>query len=145
MTDLFGRGVLLSGLAYKFVIGCHVKKISEVMLIATIFLLTGLALGQYSDMQELTGQFDVSGKYVIDPLPGDPSDTHFRFYLTGESAKTLFEHMDVEPSTIVCGEPEGPVKKIGSMNCVGSPQADGYQCFFAIDIANQKIEGGWAC
>ena len=121
------------------------KKVSGVVLVATTTLFVGLAYSQYSDMRELTGQFGISGKFVVDPDPKDPSDTHFRIFLTGESARTLYEHMDVEPTTIVCGEPEVPVKRIGSMSCISSPQADGYQCFFAIDIAKQVIAGGWAC
>lgn len=40
-------------------------------------------------MTPLTGEVFVSGKTLVDPMPEEPRDTHFRLHLTGESARTL--------------------------------------------------------
>ena len=122
----------------------HVTKITGFILVAIVGFSIAFAYEEYPGMSDLTGQFDITGKTAVDPKPDEPSNTHFRIFLTGEAAKTLYEHMEIKPVTEWCGEPEGPVKRIDSMMCIGSPRADGYKCWFAIDIANQDVSGGWA-
>ena len=102
------------------------------------------ALAEYPGMKSLTGQFDVVGRHPIDPPPDEPPDTHFRVYLTGDAAKTLFEQMKVQAAPVLCGYyPDAREKRIGSMLC--STENREYECFFAINIQTQIIEGGWAC
>ena len=116
------------------------------LIFATVLALSAaFAYEQYPGMRELTGQYDITGKTAVDPKPTEPRNTHLRIFLVGSAAKTLYENMDVEPKTHLCGATDGPVKIIDSMMCESSADDDGYKCWFAIDIANQKIDGGWAC
>ena len=121
------------------------------ILITTFLILVGLtsalltfAQDQFPEMSPLTGQFDLTGRTAIDPPPSEPRDTHFRVHLTGESAKALFESMKVETKPQVCGDhPEREEKRLGATLC--STDYRVYECFFAINIEEQTIEGGWAC
>lgn len=109
-------------------------------------LATSLALGSglYAGMKPLTGQFSITGKTPVDPAPNEARDTHLLMYLTGEAAQDLYEHMPVKPSPDLCSDSGALVKMIGDMSCERSTDED-YTCHFAINIADQKIEGGWAC
>ena len=102
------------------------------------------ALAQYPGMRVLTGEFDITGRTAVDPPSSEQRDTHFRVHLTGEAAQSLFEHMEVEPKPQKCGDrPGNREKRIGSMLC--STDGESFECFFAIDIQKQIVEGGWAC
>jgi hypothetical protein len=114
---------------------------------ATVVVLsTALAAdAPYPGMQPLTGQFDIAGATAVDPPADEPRDTHLRVHLTGEAARALYEHMKVSPEEHPCGDPEGLSKSIGSMTCLRRHADGGHECWFAIDIAEQRVEGGWAC
>jgi hypothetical protein len=102
------------------------------------------ALAQYPGMRALTGEFDVTGRTPVDPPPSERRDTHFRVHLTGEAAKVLFEQMEVDAGPLKCdARPGHREKRIGSMLC--STDGENYECFFAIDVEKQLIDGGWAC
>ena len=113
--------------------------------VLAVGLLSGLcAIAQYPGMRPLTGEFDVTGRTPIDPPPGERRDTHFRVHLTGDAARVLFEQMETEADPRTCGESAGgSEKRIGSMLCL--TEGEGFECFFAIDIQRQIVEGGWAC
>lgn len=123
----------------------HAKIIAALIsLMALAYLAVSIAGDEYPRMKPLTGQFDITGRTPIDPPLGEPRDTHFRVRLTGESAKVLFENMKVETTPAKCGGiPNQVERRIGSILCLIT---DGeYECFFAINIGEQKVEGGWAC
>ena len=102
------------------------------------------ALAQYSSMKDLTGEFDITGYTAVDPPPTERRDTHLRLHLTGEAAQALFEHMEVEAKPLTCSDRPGHrEKRIGSMLCL--TDGERFECFFAIDIQKQIVEGGWAC
>ena len=105
----------------------------------------GVTYDRYPQMADLTGQFDITGRTAVDPPPEEGRDTHFRVYLTETAAKDLYERMNVPTSTERCGNAEGrTVKTIGDMTCIKTIDSR-YECWFAIDIANQEINGGWSC
>ena len=95
-------------------------------------------------MSPLTGEFDITGRTAVDVPPEEPRETHFRVYLTGDAAKGLYEHMRVEPMADGCGGRGTVEKAIGNMVCALHERKEQYECWFAIDINNQRIEGGWA-
>jgi hypothetical protein len=113
-----------------------------------LFVVPALAavyvLAQYPGMLPLTGEFDTTGRTAIDPPADEPRNTHFRIHLTGEAAKTLFDQMLVEPTAERCGRRPGwKEKRIGHMLCSTDERV--YDCFFAINVEQQTVEGGWAC
>jgi hypothetical protein len=100
----------------------------------------------YPGMKPLTGQFDITGATPVDPPANEPRNTHFRVYLTGEAARTLYESMKVRPQRSICGEDLDSFEKtIGEMMCAVSKNGTAYKCWFAIDLEKQQISGGWAC
>jgi hypothetical protein len=124
----------------------HRPRRTVALLAAAAVVSTALAAdAPYPGMQPLTGQFDIAGATAVDPPPDEPRDTHLRVYLTGDSARALYEHMKVSTGEHPCGDPEGLSKTIGGMTCVRRRSDGGHECWFAIDIAAQRIDSGWAC
>ncbi len=115
--------------------------------LTSIFLLlfSFVAYAEYPNMTELTGQYDITGKTVIDPPHVEPRDTHFRVLLTGESARDLYNNMKVAPIEDICLGDGSLSKFIGNMQCTKLSGKEQYECRFSIDIENQVIAYGWAC
>jgi hypothetical protein len=103
-----------------------------------------LAGEKYPGMKILTGYFDITGLHPVDPPLDGPRDTHFRVRLTGESAEALSETMQVETTPARCGRiPNQLERRIGSTSCLVT--SGEYECFLAINISEQRVEGGWDC
>jgi len=115
---------------------------AKFILTVTACAISVLAYAVYPGMKPLTGDFDITGKTAVDALPSEPRDTHFRVHLSGDAAKALYDHMKVDPVSDWCAGTT-TVKLIDSMAC--SFDSNEYECWFAIDIANQAIDGGWTC
>lgn len=115
------------------------------LLFITLMLLyaTG-ATSEYEQMHLLTGQWDISGYTAVDPPSDESRDTHFRVYLTGVAARSIYSRMNVEAEEDWCGA--GLIgKSIGDVSCSFSSENNEYECWFAIDINKAQISGGWAC
>ncbi len=95
-----------------------------------------------TESQSLEGSFFVSPEYYIDPSP-DEKDTHYRIVLVGQSAKELYELMNVDVKIDHCTEAKS--KTIGKMQCLHFESGRGYTCHFSIDVKNQEIGFGLAC
>ena len=79
----------------------------------------------------------------IDPPDHLPSDSHYRFQLTGSSAKDLYLAMKAEPKTDECTG--GMAKNIKDMQCIYFKESANYECHFSINISEQEIEYGVPC
>lgn len=101
--------------------------------------------GDYPDMHKLPGQYTLGGETPVDPPADEPQDTHFRIYLTGDAAKTLFNAMKAQAVRDVCVDDGTMSKLIDAMQCSVLPDNKTYQCWFAIDIKNPRTAQGWAC
>jgi len=89
----------------------------------------------------LSGNFEIGGQTAVDLSPDAPLDTRLRIHLTGNAAKALYDSMPVDADPSACTD--GLSKSIGDMECA---IVDGeYECWFAIDIKAQTIQGGWVC
>jgi len=101
---------------------------------------------KYKSMETLTGKFGMTGKTLGDVPPDEPRDTHMQFYLTGKAAKALYEGMKIVAVPERCeNDPNVMSKYIGDMTCQHTIKPDMYECFFGVNIEEQKIEGGWMC
>ena len=68
----------------------------------------------------------------------------FSFTSPGEAPKVLSEQMEVAAGPPKCdARPGHREKRIGSMLC--STDGASYECFFAIDVQKQLIDGAIAC
>jgi hypothetical protein len=107
-------------------------------------LAAAYVLAQHPGMLPLTGEFDTTGRTAVDPPKDEPRNTHFRIHLTGQAARTLFDQMPVEATPESCDRRPGwQEKRIGGMLC--STDGRAYDCFLAINVEQQTVEGGWAC
>jgi hypothetical protein len=83
------------------------------------------------------------GTTNVDPGPNDLLDSHFIVHLRESTARDLYEAMKVpaEQHERACEGPDALVKRIGGMTCSHYPERSQYLCNFAIDIANQSVDG----
>ena len=113
-------------------------------IVATLLLFTAsLPLAAWED-KLLTGSYSIAGQTIVDPPVTEAPNTHMYFALSGASAQDLYNAMKVRAEPDVC-RGGGLTKSIGQMRCTRSATGRQFQCWFAIDIASQRITGGVVC
>ncbi len=95
------------------------------------------------EWKKIEGTYAVTSISVIDPPDHLPHDSHYRFSLTGSSAKDLYLAMKVTPQKDECTGATS--KNINEMKCLYFKGNSKYECHFSINIAKQKIEYGVPC
>ena len=109
-----------------------------------VLLLLVVTIASGDEYKDLKGSYSIGGKSFYDPPVYEPKNTHIYFYLNGEAAKDLFDHMKIKAKSNVCSE-DLLWKKIRNMQCTKSKRTSEYNCSFGIDIKNQTIVNGVAC
>lgn len=91
----------------------------------------------------LTGDYYVYGGSIGDSTPPTAKDRKLSVMLTGPLAKDLFDHMG--PDAKACGAaPDYRQRDRGDLSCTWS-KADGYACYFGIDVRSGKSIIGITC
>lgn len=116
---------------------------TSLMSMLGLYLVVGIAAESSGDWQKLDGSFAITGERYGSSPSEDSQDAHMRIRLRGETAKSLYERMPIEPTVDVCTD--GQSKKIQGMQCLFYPWSGEYECAFSIDITKQVIEGGFVC
>ncbi len=111
---------------------------------ALLLLTVALPLAAAQD-KLLTGSYDIAGKTMVDPSATEARDTHMYFALSGVSARDLYNSMKVQAKRDACRGGGALSKSIGQMRCTRSASGKDFECWFAIDIANQRITAGVVC
>ncbi len=113
-------------------------------LVVALLLLAVGGVATNSEPRPLTGDFVFKGRTPVDPPPDEPQNTHMSIRLTGESARSLFENMNVPITANPC-DPDSTAlqKRIGATTC--QRDQDVYKCWFAINVQHQRIEASVAC
>jgi hypothetical protein len=96
-----------------------------------------------ADWKPVKGTYAVTAKNYLDPSDEEPNDSHVRFQLSGETAKSLYLAMKVAEKADACTG--ATAKQIGEMQCLFYKSEKKYVCSFSLNIAEQKIEYGVAC
>ena len=112
--------------------------------VALLLFATALPLAAWED-RLLTGSYNIAGQTIVDPPSTEAQNTHMYFTLSGASARDLYNNMKVQPKPDVCRGGGALTKSIGQMRCTRSAAGKEFQCWFAIDIASQRIAGGVVC
>ena len=120
------------------------------LLFAGLLHFSGAALAQDPQPKPLTGDFYV-GPSVEAQTEGEaaaPKD-HYFITLTGDSAKAMYEALNVEGVQDEC---VGRIAKwTNGLVCYGPRNGDGsipdplYECNFSINLKNQSLELGEDC
>jgi hypothetical protein len=111
--------------------------------IISLMLVSSLVLA--AAYNQLSGTYRIGGKTLYDPPENELQNTHLYIQLTGESAKDLYQTMQAKPKPDDCGDEGNLTKKIGNMQCTRSADNKTYQCWFGVDVKNQKITNGVVC
>jgi hypothetical protein len=111
---------------------------------ALLLLTTSLTSAGWED-KLLTGSYNIAGKTIIDPPDTEARGTHMYFALSGASAQDLYNSMKARAIPDTCRGGGDIAKSIGGMRCVRSANGREFQCWFAIDIARQRITEGVVC
>ena len=110
-------------------------------------LLAGIAIPaspQDAD-KALTGTYAIAGKEAIDPPPDQPGDTHLQLFLSGSAAKDLYDALKVKPVADECIGGNAKSKFQGAIACTMHEGGKEYECSFAVDLKNQKLDSVYAC
>lgn len=87
--------------------------------------------------QPLKGDYYTYGGSIGDSTPPTPKDRKLSLMFTGPLAKDMFDHIgpDVKKS---CGtEPEYRERIRGDLHCTWA-KAEGYSCYFGLDVRTGK-------
>jgi hypothetical protein len=115
--------------------------------IAAGLLLAAIAIpaGSQDTTKALTGSYELAGKEAIDPPPDQPKDSHLRLYLSGSSAKDLYNAMKVKALPDECIGDGARSKFQGGIACTMLEGGKEYECSLAIDIEKQELDAVYAC
>jgi hypothetical protein len=108
-------------------------------------LLAVLPVSVAADEQALSGTWEIGGKTLVDPPPGEDQRSHFRVRLTGDAAKALYDTMKVDAVEDECLGDGTTIKFDGGIACSAHPGAEGHECSFAIDVTGRRVESAYSC
>lgn len=108
-----------------------------------LMLLVTASFASASEWKPLSGTYAVTAESYLDPPEGENPRSHYRFQLTGESAKDLYEAMSAEAIVDDCTGARA--KNLGNMQCLYFEADARFDCHFSINLVNQEIESGVAC
>ena len=115
--------------------------IAGCVLLATI----AVPAASQEEARALTGTYAIAGKEAIDPPPGQPTDTHLQLFLTGDSARELYQAMKVKEVPDECIGHQARSKFQGGIACTKHAGGKEYECSLAIDIKAQTLDAIYAC
>lgn len=111
-----------------------------------LFVLAVVSIGaDAGDYKPLTGAYSIAGKTLLDPPTSEAQNTHIYFSLNGKAALDLYDSMKTKAISNACANDGSMLKRVGEMQCTRSDDGKEYQCWFGIDIKNQKVVGGVVC
>lgn len=111
-----------------------------------LLVLAVVSLGAVAnDYKPLKGDYSIRGKTLYDPPAVEAQNTHVYFALDGKAAQDLYDSMKTQPIRDMCADDGTLLKRIGEMQCNRSVGGKEYQCWFGIDIKNQKVVNGVIC
>ncbi|MGH7902329.1 MAG: hypothetical protein ACRENZ_11400 [Thermodesulfobacteriota bacterium] len=93
----------------------------------------------------IRGKLAIYGKYMVDLPPDESKDSHIYFHLEGDSARSLWNSMKVNPEYDECLDNGSKTKRIGNMQCTQQVDDKTFDCYFSIDVQKQSIENGINC
>jgi hypothetical protein len=118
-------------------------------IVSSIILIMGLLLSHASthagDYRPLEGGFMVGGATLVDPPPQEPKNTHYYIYLTGKSAKALYEIMADPAKYDACLDDGSMTKQQDKIRCTISQDKSSYTCYFGLDVNKQTLAAGASC
>jgi hypothetical protein len=119
----------------------------EVIGAIAIASVSAYALAQSGAFSKLEGEYSVTTKDIVDPVPEDRRD-RVVLSITGKSAKEIFDAMPAQALRVSCDGAKNnavpPTKKAGGMECTGN-EAKGYVCTVAIMLDSGKTTRGYVC
>ncbi|WP_148040952.1 hypothetical protein [Montanilutibacter psychrotolerans] len=119
------------------------------MKIANLLLAFCLGVTSSAIGGDVTREGDVNGSYLVKTGPfeidPDPEDRDVRVYLSlkSDGARAMYEAIEGGASNDFCGDKETWVKHAGDVICFKN--AGGYECVFALNMHNGKLENAAAC
>lgn len=93
----------------------------------------------------LEGSMIVAGPEIAEPTKGDPSKPYIYLYLTGDSAKQVFQLLKARPIDDICLGEGYIMKTEENLVCSGNRKTNNYVCWIGIDIRHQQLHPGYLC
>jgi hypothetical protein len=94
---------------------------------------------------ELSGTYELGGKTLVDPPPGEDPRSRYRVFLTGAAAKDLYDAMRAAEEDDECLGDGSKSKRSGGISCTRLAEDGGYECSFAVGTDGQSVEPASSC
>ena len=120
-------------------------KLSRISQTALILFAIVVGVAFAGPSKSLTGSYIIGGKTLVDPPANEPKDTHLQIFLTGDSAKDLYQSMRVKPVADQCLLDGSVTKFLGGTACTMHVGGKAYECSFSVNIRSQRIESAYVC
>jgi hypothetical protein len=91
----------------------------------------------------LDGEFFISGPIREGGLIRD--STHFYVWVEGAPAAELYRRIPGLPVEYPCGDGHAWEKQGEALVCITDADSTSYRCYFAIDVAEERLEVGVSC
>ena len=91
----------------------------------------------------IQGSFSVGGATLIDAPAEEPSDTHLYVVIEGAMASSIYQRLEADAETDLCGDTGGLVKQGDRIVCLKLERR--HECRFAIDMRSETLAPGGVC
>lgn len=102
-----------------------------------------MAFAQAQPYSTLTGKLTITGAEAVDPPPGQKND-RAGLFLTGDSARRVYDAMTAKPTNGDACEKGMKLKKAGGLVCASHAGAS-YSCSVAIVLTTGETKPFGAC
>jgi len=117
----------------------------RVAFVACLLAVVAIPASSQDAEKKLSGTYEFAGKEAIDPPPDQPKDTHLQLYLSGSAAKDLYNALKAKAVADECIGGGAKSKFQGAIACTMHEGGKTYECSFAVDLKNQKLDSVYAC
>ena len=93
---------------------------------------------------KLSGTYSIGTASLIDPTMRKENDVLLRLYLTGRSARDLYNALSSKPRRDECFEDGTLTKVSGELMCARHPKGS-HECWLGIDLKKHVLAPGFVC
>jgi hypothetical protein len=90
-----------------------------------------------ADWKPLEGAYALTPEAHLTPPTPEPEEMHFRFHLTGDTARDLYHAVNAEEMIDECSV--GKAKQLSNIKCLYFKKEDQYECRFSINLTDNTI------
>jgi hypothetical protein len=107
----------------------------KTILLLFLSIISSVAIA--ADWKSLEGDYALTPEAHLTPPTPELEDMHFRFRLTGDSARDLYHAINAEGMVDECSGARA--KQLSNIQCLYFKKKDQYECRFSINLRDNTI------